>query len=250
MQHFFRAILKICIVSVASVLTGCSGGGGDGSTGSPPSVSTTAFPLQSGYKKIIASGLSKSFTMTAISGTKSCSGNGSKTSTPATTAAVFEGVTGLSATTTLSVTVPTSCTPPTTVPQSTTTTTTIEYFDSNYMPLGSKGITQNSYSVYTAALVIPISVSVGETGQIGTQILYSSSTKSTKIGSIVLSYVIEPDTSSTAIVNLRSKVYDTAEVLGAIEEDRYRIDAQGTLTPISVDIQIGNSTDRVNFTFN
>lgn len=222
----------------AAFLTACGGGGGDTSATGGAVSSSLSFPIQSAYKAIVASGLSKSFT---VSGT--CSGSGNKSSSPATTAATFEGITGFSATSTLTISY-TNCTP-TSIAQTSTA-----YFDSNYVPTGfsSSGV---NYGVYLTPLAIPSSATVGGTGVLGTETLYTNSTKATLNGSIVQSYVIEPDTSTTAIVNLIAKIYNASGTLTATEQDRYRITSAGTLTPTSIDIQYANgSTNHLVFTFN
>jgi hypothetical protein len=202
--------------------------------------SALSFPMQSGYRALIASGLTKSFT---ISGT--CSGSGTKTSSPANTAATFEGVVGLSTTSTITLTY-TNCTP------ASTAVTSTAYFDNNYDPRGFNSTGVN-YGVYLTPLVIPTSVTVGGangTGTLGTETLYTSNTKVTPNGRIDASYVVEADTSTTAIVNVIAKMYNAAGILTATEQDRYRINATGTLTPTSVDIQYANgSTNHLVFTF-
>lgn len=226
-------------LSLATIFLAACGGGSEGSSAVPqPAASTASFPLQSGYRTLVANGLSKSF---SVSGT--CSGSGNKSSSPANTAATFEGVAGFSATSTLTLSY-TNCTP-----ASTTVTSTV-YVDSNYVPLGVNSIGVN-YGVYLAPFVIPTSVTVGGTGTLGTQTLYTNSSKATLNGRVDQSYVIEADTSTTAIVNLISKLYNAAGTLTATQQDRYRITSTGTLTPTSIDIQAANgSTNHLVFTFN
>jgi hypothetical protein len=200
--------------------------------------SAASFPLQTGYRALVANGLLKSFT---ISGT--CSGSGHKASSPANTATTFEGISGFSSTTTTTLTF-TNCTP------ATSATTSTSYVDSNYVPLGFNSIGVN-YGVYLSPPAIPTTVTVGSTGTVGTETLYTSSSKATPNGTIVSSYVVEPGTASTAIVNLIGKIYDAGGTLTATEQDRYRIDTTGTLTPTTVDIQYTNgSTTHLVLAFN
>lgn len=235
-MKIYQPIAGFCL---ATLLSACGGGGGGEATAvQGPAASTVSFPLQSGYRALIASGLAKSFT---ISGT--CSGSGNKSSSPANTAATFEGTAGFSATSTLTLTY-TNCTP------ASTAVTSTAYFDTNYDPRGVNSIGVN-YGVYLTPLVIPTSVTVGGTGTLGTLTLYTSSTKATPNGRIDLSYVVEAETSTTAIVNLIAKIYNSAGTLTATEQDRYRITATGALTPTSIDIQYANgSTNHLVFTFN
>jgi hypothetical protein len=234
----------------AAVLTACGGGGGgDGVT-----QSKLSFQLQSAYKALVTHGFSKTLT---ISG--SCGGSGTYTVAPATTAATFEGTAGFSASQTASLSF-TGCAP------ASSATTATAYFDSNYAPLGSV-VQGGSYGVYTTPLTIPATVSVGDTGTLGTLTKYTDSTK-TKLtcGSTILSYAIESDTADTAIVNLIQKDYElTSGVvhfsttpcssesisLASTSQARYRIDANGILTPVSIDTQYANgSTTHLVFTFN
>jgi hypothetical protein len=91
--------------------------------------------------------------------------------------------------------------------------------------------------VYSPPPNIPVSVSVGNTATIGTVNLYTSSTKSQSNGTQVSSYVVLAETSNTAIINLISKIYNAAGLLTSTEQSRYRIDASGTLVPLTTDIQ-------------
>ena len=228
----------LAIALSALTLVACGGGGGGGTPAATgPVASTQSFPLQSGYRAILASGLSKSFT---ISGT--CTGSGSKSSSPATTASTFEGVTGFSATSTLTLTY-TNCTP------ASTAVTSTSYFDTNYNPLGVNSVGVN-YGVYTTPFVVPTSVTVGGTGTLGTESLYTNSTKSVSNGYVAQSYVVEADTSTTAVVNLLARIYNASGTLTVTEQDRYRITSTGALTPVSIDLQYANgSTNHLVFTF-
>jgi hypothetical protein len=200
------------------------------SEGTPVATSTISYPLLSGYKAMVANGLSKSF---AVTGT--CTGSGTKSASPATTAATFEGVAGLSATSTLTMSLTgTGCTP--SIAQSSTS-----YFDNTYLPRGMNSVGVN-YGIFLTAPILPATAIVGSTGLIGTLTLYTSNTKLTGNGRIDSSYVIEADTASTGIFNLISKSYNASGTLTATEQDRYRITSTGALTPISIDIQYANTS--------
>lgn len=229
-----RKTLSGLLVILASAVAGCGGGG----SGSTPVTQILSFPLQAGYKALISSGLSKTF---SVSGT--CTGSGSKTVAPATTSATFEGATALSSTATLTMSL-TNCTP------ASTAQTFTSYVDANYAPLGfnSPGV---NYGVYLIPAIVPVTVSVGATATIGTETLYADSTKKVLNGTQVLSYTVQADTSSTAIINLIAKNYNAAGTLTATEQDLYRVSATGALTPISADIQYANgSTTHLLLTYN
>jgi len=225
MKFNMGAILKAAITTAvaASLLSACGGGGGGS-----PAASIQSFPFQAGYKALIANGFSKPFT---ISG--SCLGGGVKTAAAAATAATFGGAAALSSASSLTLSF-TNCTP------APTAQTSISYFDRNYVPLGF--ISDGVFGVYLTPPTIPTVVSVGQTGAIGTENLYTDSTKATSSGTQVLSFIVQADTSSTAIINLATKSYNAAAMLTETEQDLYRIDAGGTLTPISTDLQYTNGS--------
>ena len=208
-------------------LAGCGGGGS--STPPGPVVSTLSFPLQSAFKSFVANGATKTFTVSS-----GCSGSGNRASAPANTAATFEGVAGFSAVQSLTMSL-TNCTP------ASTAVTYTSYYDANYIPLGFNSVGVN-YGVYLTAPVIAASVTVGNTGTIGTTTLYTDSTKAVGNGRQDLSYIVEADTASTAIVNLIAKVYNSGSVLTSTEQVRYRIASTGALVPISDDIQYANTS--------
>ncbi|MDD4962826.1 MAG: FG-GAP-like repeat-containing protein [Gallionella sp.] len=219
------------VLAFLSVLTlvGCGGGGGGGSAApSAAVVSTLSFPLQNGMNAYIARGSLANY---VVSG--SCSGNaGMVNLMPA--AAVFEGVSGVSVASTQTINL-TNCLP------SVITGNAIDYYDANYVPLG-RAITGGDYSVYVSPPVIPAQVKVGNTGSMGTLNNFFDSTKTVPTGKDVTSFVIEADTANTAIVNMMDKSYNTLGVLLTTTQDRYRIDVNGRLTPISSDIQQANGS--------
>jgi hypothetical protein len=208
-------------------LLACGGGGGGGSPAGPVT-STLSFPLQAAYSALLAAGYTKNYTITG-----SCSGTASETDGPATGGATFEGTGGrLSVAVSFSRTL-TNCTPQSTV------TTSVAYYDTNYIPLGENTVGGN-YSVFLTPPVFPTTVTVGATGVVGTITRYTNSTKGTVAGRGDFSYVIEADTASTAIVNLIDKEYDASGTLTATGQSRYRIAATGALVPVSIDVQQAN----------
>lgn len=214
------------VMSVA--LTACGGGGGGGAA-SGPVTSTNTFDIRAGHARLAASGFSKTLT---ISGT--CAGTFVLTSGPATTNTVFEGAAALSRSSVASLTV-SNCTPASSVG------TTTSYFDSNYIPLGF-AIVGGNYGVWSATPTLPTAAKVGDVAVVGTINKYTDNTKSTSAGKQENSYVIEADTSTTAIANLISKTYNASNILTSTEQDRYRVAADGSLTLTSIDIQYANGS--------
>ena len=219
---------KVIVIGclAAAMLSSCGGGGGGGGTGTV--TSTLSFPWRSGNTASVINGSSIDFT---VSGT--CSGTANITlSTPI--PATFETVTGYSVANTAYINL-TNCNPPYFYSTST------DYYDSNYVPLGTIS-SSGEYGVFTTQPVIPVTVKVGDAGTIGTINLYTDSTKVFSTGYEAISYVIEPDTADTAIVNVIYKSYDLSGILTSIEQDRSRIMADGTLIPVSADIQAVNGS--------
>lgn len=99
-----------------------------------------------------------------------------------------------------------------------------------------------NYGVFLTPPTIPASVTVGGTGVIGTETLYTDSTKLVGNGRQDGSYVIEADTANTAIVNFIWKIYNAAGVLSSTSQVRFRIAMTGALVPLSEDIQYATGT--------
>lgn len=238
MKRTTQNAIAIPAILTLFALAGCGGGGSSSSTPSTPAAtpvvtpvtSANSFALQSAFKKFVASGATTNYTISDF-----CTGTAtSSISVPV--AATFEGVaTAISVTTTETATFTASTCTPTSDVQ-----TRVEYYDSNYNPLG-HAIAGVEYSVYApAATALPTSVKVGDTAIIGTETNYSDSSK--KPPAVVTtrqaSFVIEADTATTAIVNFISKPTATFD---ETRQTRYRIDAAGTLTPVSIDRLYKNS---------
>lgn len=224
MGRFNRLIKAGLITTVSLVLASCGGGGGGGTA---PVTSVQSFPLRSGWIAAIKSGSQIGFT---VSG--DCIGSASSTSsTPI--PAIFEGVSGVSVVNRNAISVIYCTAPPYTSGIAT------DYYDNNYVQLGTL-VTGGDYMVFLTPPNIPALVKVGDTGAIGTENNYLDSSKTVLDGQDVFSYVIEPDTANTAIVNMIDQSYNSSGILTSTEQDRYRIAANGTLTPVSSDIQFAN----------
>jgi len=208
-----------------TALAGCGGGGGD--AGTATNLPTTSYPLLAAYKASLVAGASTSY---SVSGT--CSGTATLSSAP-TVAANFEGVAGYSSVQTTSMAL-NDCTP------ANSSTSSVDYYDANYTPLGTATVGEEYAAFKTAATALAASVRVGDSSTVGTMTLYADSTKSVTTGVRVLSYAVESDTATTAIVNFIAKDYDTANRLLSTQQVRYRLSTEGTLTASTIDVQ--NST--------
>lgn len=243
MFNLFKLVLAGSISVV--LLSACGGGGGGGDSAPAAQTSTaptpvTSFALQAGYKARLASGSVGNY---VVSGT--CSGT-MKATASSPSSSTFESATALAITTTLTMSV-TNCTP------ASQAVTAVSYIDSNYNPLGSS-IAGTEYAKFlTVPSPLPTSVKIGDTAIYGTEAVYTDSSKQTSKGQRTFSYVVEQDGTSTttAIVNLITKDTNTSNQLLVTAQSRARITADGTITPVTIDVQYSTtSTNHFIYTAN
>lgn len=230
-------MLRIRIASHVSVLiltlalAACGGGGGgDGGSSAPagPVASTHSFPFSMANANIINNGYTYNFsvsgTVDLAGATYGITGSGSATRSQA-VAATFEGEPALqnTQTVTMTLTVNGVMAPPETAPQQI-------YSTSGYLPLGT---TDGTYCLIRGPAAVPATVMVGDTAAIGTLDCYVDAAKTTLLGTSATSFVVEPDTADTVIVNLVQREYDPANVLQFTDESRWRIDTSGNVTFVS-----------------
>lgn len=226
-----KSIKMIAALCMAASLAACGGGGGDGDT---QSTSSLTFNLESAYKALVASGQTVNFKITA---SNSCTGTATITSSPANTSTTFEGQAAVASTTVYNFSY-TNCTP------ATISETTVNYYSTNYLPLGSEDQGED-YTVVNGTINIPAAVRVGDAGVLGSMTRYTDNTKSTVDGSIQLSYAVESDTSTTALVTVATKSYNASNVLEGTQLTKYRIDSSSKLTAQSITIQYANGINVV-----
>jgi FKBP-type peptidyl-prolyl cis-trans isomerase len=193
------------------------------------------YPLLLSYISFLSRGQASQSAV--VSGT--CSGYASGSTTiPA--PVTFEGKAALSATA-ANIMRFSNCSP------SSLSSTTVQYFNANYTPVGSED-PGYEYTVFTtAAQPLPVRVAVGDSGSYGVQTVYANSTKQSVTGRRELSYTIEADAASatpaSAIFNLKMLSYDAGNVLQFTRQSRYRVAVDGSVTPVSEDEQYsGGST--------
>ena len=254
MKHF----LKIFAVSIVALLTGCGGGGGSSSTSTPlgsgtsnssqPVASTSFFPLKSGYDKRVTSGHTETYN---ISG--SCSGSATFTRSPISGNATF----GITPAVTVSATdnFNTQCSSSSGVARaaaSGTTTGTI-YYNSSYNYLGTDVPGNGYYTGMESPLIpVPANIKVGDTGTLGTEVIYWDAERKLSVGKIVGRYVVEPDTANTVIVNEIVEIYkhtSTTDELTSTRQERFRIDVNGNITPVSIDSQSNPPGEHLVYTY-
>ncbi|WP_133176083.1 hypothetical protein [Limnohabitans sp. Rim28] len=216
-HYFFRAIW----LSLVLALSACGGGSNPTNTGA--TTSTETFQFRTAFVNYVKETRSLPFTVTGTSSGYSVTGSGTATQ-GALTSASFESQAAQQKTTTVTGSMTVNGV---TVPLSSSGTA---YVDSNYNPLGTVG---DDYAVVTNGTTIPTTAKVNDTGILYSTILYSSSTKAVKRGTETVTYALEPDTASTALLKIIVTERDANNTQSSITTITFRITTAGELTRIS-----------------
>ena len=236
---------------------GCGGGGSSGPAAQDAAVvtSTNTFNFQSGWQKFVAGSYTKTFT---VSG--SCNGTLSYLHSAASqpTSFYYSDLTFphpagnvnpgyyVSNQQQIKTELPGCVT-------SSSSTLTAAYYDaSTYAPWGYIGGTayngatsyKSTFREFSTKVVLPNSVKVGDSGVVGTLLLYGTynfSKDGIVQGKTDVTYSVEPDTATTALVNIVSKVYDGNNKLTLIDQSKYRIDAGNNVTYALIDQQYSDT---------
>jgi hypothetical protein len=212
---------KIVIAAVAAALLTACGGGGGGGTSTP-----VDYPLKTAVVNFISSSYTLPFT---VSGTYQTNGTtypvtGSGTEVQSQLSSMtFEGSSALGHSFSFNGTLTVNNT------SQPLTQSTVEYFDSNYKTLGSNG---SEYVVVTQANDIPTIGHVNDSGPWYVANRYTSSAKTTLLGTETITYAIAPETTSTALVTLTLTEKDTSNVITYVVANQFRITSSGVVTRI------------------
>jgi hypothetical protein len=127
------------------------------------------------------------------------------------------------------------------------------YYDGlTYAPFGYVGGTayngatsyKGTFREFSSRVTLPNTVKVGDAGSVGTSVIfgtYNFKKDGISQGRYDITYTIEPHTANTAIINIISKGYDTANVMTITDETRYLIDSTNRLTLHSIEQQVFDS---------
>lgn len=232
----------------AALLFGCGGGSSGGTSGtaspSPPSASTapsptppltTSFPLATALATLSANGLSASLNASGTVKGVSVSGTGSFSESAA-IAAMFAGQAALQQIVALNATLTANI-----IPVSYSYSTVADmYSDSSYRTLGMTDTSE--YDVAAAPFSYPTTVTIGETGSLGTMNRYSDSTKTTVLGTIASTYRVEADTTpNTAIFDEVDQSLDLNHNVTTTVEIKYRITSTGGISLAGVSVVNSNA---------
>lgn len=255
--------ISLLFIAFATALLGGCGGGGD-STGSissnltPPSsvvASKNTFDFQTGWRAFLQAPYTKSL---SVSG--SCTGTMTYRHSATSQPSEFNY-------SDLSFPHPTGTSNPGYVVNHTQQTEAVlkgciitssssintAYFDGlTYSPFGYIGGTayngatsyKSTFREFSNRVVLPNTIKVGDTGSVGTSNIYGlSNFKKDGIsqGKVDVTYVIEPDTAMTAIINIISKGYDINNTMTLMDQTRYLIDSMNKITLHSIEQQTYDS---------
>ena len=220
-----KKIKSLIAIVGLSLLSACGGGGdgGGGGGGTPaPVASTSAFNLQAAYKSDNATSSSYRLSITGMQGTSPVSGNATA-ETGAVTSGTFEGQPALQQRTIIfgSITFNNQ-----TVPIS---GSKISWMDTNYMPRGQSG---KEYIVVDGTATLPTAAKVNDTGAVFTAKRYTTSDKTTLLGTETMTYLMEADTATTALVTLITVVKNNAGNTIGTGTNQYRITTANVFTRI------------------
>jgi outer membrane lipopolysaccharide assembly protein LptE/RlpB len=219
------------VIAVTALLTACGGGGGGGV--SVPVASTESFNLKTVWANTLTSSSSNNYTISGTVSGVAVSGSGTVTRGNL-SAGTFEGLPAQQRTTTATGSV---------VVNGVTValnTSSIDWVDSNYVPKGESG--GEDYVVVTGTPTIPTTVRINDTGTLYTANRYFSSTKAVLRGTSRATYVVEADTSSTALVTLIIEEKNTSNVTTSTSSAQFRITTAGAFTRIKETLVEGTST--------
>jgi hypothetical protein len=210
--------------SAVALLSACGGGGGS----SAPVTSTDTFQLRTAYVSYINGSGSWPFSISGTVSGVNVAGSGTETAGSVSSTS-FEGQAAQAKTSTAtgSFTVNGQNFP--------LAATSTAYVSSNYDPLGFNG---TKYEVVSSSVPIPATARVNDTGTWYSSVRYTSSSKTTRAGTATATFVLEPDTSSTALLKIIRIEKDTANTVTSTSTITFRMTPAGALTRISeIDLQ-------------
>lgn len=233
----------LSLFAISALVAAC-GGGGDGAPSGPPAAALS-IPLATAIANFVNQTRSTPF---SVSGTATASGltanvTGSGTMSESTAAATFEGAPAMRKTVAITGTVTANAAGANaSAPLSSTADA---FFDASNKPLGASGA--GGYCVTTSHVPVPASAQVGSTGAWYSQDCYTSNARLSKIGTITVTYAVEPETGTTVLVKLLTSVTNTAGT-SVPATSTLRVTSAGAVTRVSESTTV--SADGATLTLN
>jgi len=231
-RSVFRVALLWFVFSFGCGLTGCGGGGGG--SDSALVTSTETFQLKTAWTNYVTDTSSTPFTMSGIISGVPVSGSATATE-GGLTVSTFEGV---------------SCNKKVAVingslmgnsqiiPLNSTQT---YYYDMNYNMLGSSS--SDEYTVVIGTMALPQTAKVNDSGILYTETIYPTSDKLFSTGTYTVSYSLEPDTATTALLKLTITERNASGTVVSTEVETLRLTPTGTFTRLNQ--KFTSSTDNM-----
>lgn len=223
------------LATIMTILMAACGGGGGSSDG--PVASTATFQTRTALSNSTQDTQSHPFQVSGTISGINVAGSGIVTESPM-TPVTFEGQSALQKFTTITMEITGNGQ---TRPLS---SSDASYFDADYEPLGYG--TNGDYTV-VSNVTIPDTARINDTGTLYTANIYLDSSKTTLLGTETASYLLAPDTSSTALLKVTKVERDTSGNTVSTSTATYRITPAGDITLISENIQLDG--DVLNITY-
>lgn len=218
------------------LLVACGGGGGGPAPA--PVASTSTFQLKQAYANDFNDTQPYSYTITGVISGANIAGNGSTTQS-AVANTTFEGVAALQKSRTSSGSVVASGPGGTVnIPLAPSTETLFLSPAFNLLGYTSTG----AHTVAAAPVTIPVTALVGNSGIIGNFNTFTSSAKLGVPATNLISWSLEPDTATTALMKLTQTIRSNTGVLTATAVDTFRVTPAGAVTRISQTAVTANGT--------
>ncbi len=220
--------LSVLLSSI--ILAACGGGGGGGAPAPAPVASTSTFQLKQAYTNDFNDTAAYTYTISGTITGANIAGNGSTTQSPVTNT-TFETAAALQKSRTSSGSVVASG-PGGTVNIPLAPATETLFMSPTYNLLGYTSA--SAYSVGVPPVTVPLTALVGNSGTIGAFFTYPSSAKLAITATNTLTWALEADTATTALMKLTQTIRtNPGGVLSATQVDTFRITPAGAVTRLS-----------------
>jgi hypothetical protein len=231
----FKQLKLVIGAALTATLVACGGGGDSGPAA--PVVSQNTYALKTLLANATNDRRTLSWTLTGTLSGVAVTGSGN-VSQGALNSVAFEGKSALAKTLTVTGTIAVNGT---TIPLNSTSTS---YLDSNYSPLGTLS---DEYQVVVGTPSIPDSAKVGDTVTVYQANRYQNSNKTVLLGTEAVSFVLEADTSTTALLKIIAIEKDNSGKQTQSTAVTFRVGADNSISRLAETLV--SSTDNISFVY-